>query len=128
MPFSKPIYHFIQLNRFYIINIPRGIAYFGPHKLLFFFLKTDNQKFGCSYCSVRAYLLWVQYLHFSHGSGTLILSTRIMYPLFSVMKYLHQRYTLFSMVHVHIYIRYKIKKSRILFFINLDVPVATFHN
>ena len=47
MPFSKPIYHFIQMNQFYIIIIPREIAYFGPQKLFFLSpLKHTTKKWG----------------------------------------------------------------------------------
>ena len=53
-------------------------------------------------------LPWVQHPYFLYGSGTLILSTRVPHPHFLVIKFLHQRDILFSMVHVHSDIGYKI--------------------
>ena len=62
-------------------------------------------------------------------SGTLFLSTRVLYLNFLVIIFLHQRDILFYLVYVHSDIRYKNCKifKDVLFFINFDGPVASFH-
>ena len=67
------------------------------------------------YFSLRSDLPLVRHQHFLYGSGTLVLSTRVLHKHFSVMKFLHRRDILFSQVHFHSDIRHNITKLSSIF-------------